>query len=482
MFKKLISFLALLLVLTSLAAAQGGRPAELDAVVEQSLKAFGAPGVAVGVLRDGKVVLARGYGVRDTKRGVPVTVHTRFAIGSVTKSFTASIAAMLVDEGKLDWDRPVRDYLPWFRLHDRAATEMITARDMLTHRSGLPRHDFLRFAVPLEREELVRRLAWLEPTKPFRAAYQYNNLMYVTAGYLEGVLAGSTWEQLVSDRIFKPLGMAESNTSVLDSQKTDDYAKPYERRKGAVEEVDFYVYQKFGVGPNGAVNSSLQDMLKYLEFQMGDGKANGKQLVSAAQMREMHTPQFVAPSGGVPEFDLNCYGLAWGIGTYRNHKVIQHGGSIAGFRAWIGYFPAEKLGLVTLSNMGGNLPEALALTLADRLLGLEPIDWTKRMNRPEPERKLPPPQPGTHPSHPLKDFAGEYLHPAYGVARIEAQEDGLNMIFPARQIKLSHYHYDVFQGEGGWLVQFVMDRAGKIESVLLPVEPAARPLAFARKK
>jgi len=482
MFKKLISLLALLLVLTSLAAAQGGRPAELDAVVEQSLKAFGAPGVAVGVVRDGKVVLARGYGLRDTKRGLPVTLHTRFAIGSLTKSFTASVAAMLVDEGTLDWDRPVREYLPWFRLQDRAATEMITARDMLTHRSGLPRHDFLRFAVPLEREELVRRLAWLQPTRPFRAAYQYNNLMYVTAGYLEGVLAGSTWEQLVSDRIFKPLGMAESNTSVLDSQKADDYAKPYERRKGAVEEVDFYVYQKFGVGPNGAVNSSIQDMLKYLEFQMGDGKASGKQLVSAAQMREMHTPQFVTPSGGAPEFDLNCYGLAWSIASYRGRRLIHHGGSITGFRAWIGFLPADKLGLVVLSNMSGNLTEALALTLADRLLGLEPIDWTKRMNRPEPERKLPPPQPGTHPSHPLKDFAGEYLHPAYGVARIEAQEDGLNVIFPARQIKLSHYHYDIFQGEGAWLVQFVMDRAGKIESVLLPLEPAARPLVFARKK
>src|SRR5262249_11433827 len=194
-------------------------PATVDAIraldgfdndVERAMKELHAPGAAVGVIREGKVILAKGYGVREIGKTMPVTADTIFALGSITKSFTALTVAAMVDEGKLDFDKPVHDYLPWFQMYDPVATSLITPRDLLTHRSGLPRHDFIRFSTPLARAELVRRLRYLEPNRTFRDIYQYNNLMYVTAGFLAGEMAGKSWEDLVIERIFTPLGMTNS--------------------------------------------------------------------------------------------------------------------------------------------------------------------------------------------------------------------------------------------------------------------------------
>jgi CubicO group peptidase (beta-lactamase class C family) len=385
----------------------------------------------------------------------------------VTKSFTAVVAAMLVDDGKLAWDRPVREYLPWFKLYDPVASDTITLRDLLTHRSGLPRHDFIRFAVPLSRQELVRRLRYLEPSQPFRASYQYNNLMYVTAGFLEGEVAGSSWEQLVKDRIFEPLGMRASTISVVDSQKSADFSKPYENGK----EVPFYVYQEFGVGPNGAVNSSVEDLLKYLQLQMGDGTFRGRRLISVAGMKEMHRPQMVAANRN--------YGLGWDVTYHRGHRLIMHGGAINGFRACIGFLPDDHAGAVILANSSEANPEDLFLKIADRLLKLEPQPEMNVLRRsPMPEAV---PKSNTRPSHDVGDYAGDYEHPAYGGVHIEPQNGGFKISFPALSFPVTHFHYDVFRSERGMLVQFQMNQAGEIDRVLIPLEPAVRPIEFVKK-
>ena len=441
------------------------------------MQVFHAPGVAIGLIHQGQVVLAKGFGLRDVQRSLPVTSHTIFAVGSISKSFTAAVAAALVDQGKLEWDRPVREYLPWIRLADPVATDLITMRDLLTHRSGLPGHNFIRFAVPLQREELMRRLRFLEPNQPFRSTFQYNNLMFAAAGYLEGVLAGSTWEQLVQDRIFTPLAMRSSNTSALDSQKSPDYAKPYERQNGTAREIPFYIYQTFGVGPNGAVNSTVDDLLQYLQFQMGDGAG----ILSTARMREMHQPQMIAPPQHFDEVDLVTYGLGWYVESYRGRKLVQHGGAINGFRAWTGFLPRERDGVVVLSNLGSSLPEALSFTLLDRLLGIAPADWIGRLSAaPSSQPKIPAPRPDAPPSHKMAEYAGTYSHPAYGKLIVETRGDGLQLVFPAQSIPAKHYHYDVFQAENGWLIEFRNSVRGEIESVAVPVEPAVKPTVFRR--
>jgi CubicO group peptidase (beta-lactamase class C family) len=465
--------LAAAVLLLFLGAAAALAAADIDPLVQKAMREFRVPGVAVGILRDGKVTFARGYGLRDVKRRLPVTVDTVFATGSVSKSFTALVGALLVDDGRLEWDRPVREYLPWFRLHDPVAAELVTMRDMLTHRSGLPRYDFIRFAVPLEREELVRRLRYLEPSASFRSTYQYNNLMYVAAGHLQGVAAGSTWERLVDERIFIPLRMDASNTSVLESQKAPDHARPHEIASGEAREVPFYVYQQFGVGPNGAVNSTLGDMLKYLAFQLNGGTAEGRQVVSAAQMRQMHAPQMVAG-------EQSTYGLGWTIEYYRGHKLISHGGSITGFTAWIGFLPERKSGVVILSNAGSGLPAALSRALTDYLLDV-PAAAPARRNPPAAAAR-PAPRPNTRASHRLGDFLGEYHHPAFGPMRVQANGEDLRLVFPAMTVNLKHHHYDVFVSAQGWLVQFQMDARGELASVSVPLEPAAKPVVFVRKR
>src|SRR5579864_8520596 len=218
----------IVLVLAGAALAAGQKLDGFDAFANQELRDWKCDGFAIAVVQDGKVILSKGYGLRDVKKNLPVTEKTLFAIGSSTKSFTVTAMGTLVDQGKLDWDKPVRQYLPDFKMYDAFATERMTPRDLVTHRSGLPRYDLMWYSSPFSRQELFERLRFLEPNKDFRTTFQYQNLMFMTAGYLAGHVAGSTWEQLVKKSIFEPLGMASSNFSVTDSQKTADFSRGYQ--------------------------------------------------------------------------------------------------------------------------------------------------------------------------------------------------------------------------------------------------------------
>ena len=446
----------------------------LDAEVEQLRKAGQVPGVAVGIIDNGKLAFSRGYGYRDLEHKLPVTENTVFAVGSVTKSFTAAAAALLVDEGKLDWDTPVREYLPDFQLMDEVATKLTTVRDMLCHRTGLPTHDFIRWAVPLTRDELMRRLRYLEPNASFRSKYQYHNLMYVAAGYLAGRVAGTTWEKLVEDRIFAPLGMTASSTSVLDMQKQPDFAKPHSKQGDRVTELPFYNYQQFGVGPNGAVNSNVIDLAKYLVFHLNKGRAGDKQIISEKQMAEMHGLQMVIDED-------SSYGLGWTIRRIEGRKIVQHGGSIRGFIAWAGFVPKERVGAIVLANLSNtSLPGTIGPRIVQRLLGGTPPPLP--MPKPEtPAAKNTVEKPKA-PTHPLSDFVGEYMHPAFGKVKVEQAGESLQLVFPALTIPLRHVNYDVFEATGpetrGRRYQFQMNERGEISTLLAPLEPAVRPFVF----
>lgn len=461
--------------------------AGIDTDVERAMKEWQVPGVAVGVIVNGKVILAKGYGVREVGKPAPVDADTLFDIGSMTKSFTATVIAALVDDRKLQWDKPVIDYLPWFRMYDPIATQLITPRDLLTHRSGLPRHDLIRMSTYLTREELVHRIRYLEPSSTFRQTYQYNNLMYVVAGYLAGAVEGTAWEDLVKQRIFIPVGMTHSNTSAQELQQSADYAHPHVYKDGKLVPTAVYDYQKFGVGPNGAINSCIDDMLKYLGFHLADGKVEGKQMISIAQMQALHNPSTVTPNG-------DEYALGWGVRYHRGNRILEHGGAITGFTSDMVFLPDEKAGIVVLNNRDeSRLPGTIAQDLMDRLLNLQPQDYLEqalaaeakaKANEAARKKKFEAARiPNTKPTLESSAYTGDYFHPAYGAIRVDRDGDGDGLIvhFDAVNLTLRHYHYDTFAFETN-LVEFRLGESGKVEEMLLPLEPAVKPLVFVKRE
>jgi CubicO group peptidase (beta-lactamase class C family) len=459
------------------------------------------PGAAVIIIKEGDVLLSQGFGKRNVAENLDVTPRTLFPIGSSSKAFTSAAIAMLVEEGKLEWDKPIRHYLPAFKLHDQFATERITVRDLLCHRSGLPRHEFLWYGSSMTRKEMVEHLAFLEPNADFRTLYQYNNLMYATAGYLIEQVTGQTWEAFVATRIFKPLGMSASNTAVEASQETGDYALPYEERKDEVVEVPFYnTFQ--AMGPAGSINTNLEDMEHWLRFQLNEGKLGETQLLAASHLTQNHTPHTVVPVGDeVPmgkyaEVAHWDYGQGWFVGTYRGHRMVQHGGSIDGFMAEVVLLPDDHIAVAVFTNRGSTLvPYIIAFTACDRLLGAEKADWNGRLQQVFADLKAQagkqlaemqqaePAIPGTHPSHALNAYCGRYMNPGYGVVTISQVEDSLQFIYNDIPSSLTHVHYDIFElnlerFEFKTKVSFATAEKGDIESLSVKLEPTVNAQVF----
>jgi CubicO group peptidase (beta-lactamase class C family) len=483
--------IAFLMAVASLAAAQ--KLDGFDDFARQELRDWKCDGFAIAVVQDGKVILSKGYGLRDVKKNLPVTEKTLFAIGSATKSFTVTSMGVLVDQGKLDWDKPVRDYLPEFKMWDPFATERMTPRDLVTHRSGLPRHDLMWYSSPFSRQELFERLRYLEPNKDFRTAFQYQNLMVMTAGYLAGRVAGTTWEQLVRKAIFEPLRMTSSNFSVTDSQKSADFSLGYQMVNDIPADMPFRNIDS--IGPAGSINSNIEDMTKYIMMHL----AKGNGVVSATNEMQMMTPQMAiqAPSPDKELGDL-AYGMGFFVTTYRGHKFVHHGGNIDGFSALVAFLPQENIGLVILTNQNASpLPAVVAYNVWDRLLGMDQIDWTARVKQQramtkssEQEAKqkgYTAQRTGTHPSHELAEYAAEYEHPGYGIVKIDYANGALKLDYHGLGGVLSHFHYDVFEVPKDDLnpfsqekVQFHTNLEGDIDSLGIPFESTLKDITFIR--
>jgi CubicO group peptidase (beta-lactamase class C family) len=483
---------AVILALAAMATAQN--LTGFDNYANQALRDWRCDGFAIAIVQDGKVILSKGYGLRDVKKNLPVTEKTLFAIGSSTKSFTVTAMGTLVDQGKLDWDKPVRDYLPDFKVYDAFATERMTPRDLVTHRSGLPRHDLMWYSSPFSRQELFERLRFLEPNKDFRTTFQYQNLMFMTAGYLAGHVAGSTWEQLVKKSIFDPLGMASSNFSVTDSQKTADLSRGYHLLDDVSVEMPFRNID--AIGPAGSINSNIEDMTKYVMMHL----AKGKGVISAANETQMMIPQMAiaTPSPDKELGDL-AYGMGFFVTSYRGHKFVHHGGNIDGFTALVAFLPQDNIGLVILSNQNGSpLPAVVAYNVWDRLLGLDQVDWTARVKQQRAMTKASEQDAkqkgyttqhtGTRPSHELSEYAGEYEHPGYGIVKIEQAGGALKLGYHGLGGVLTHFHYDVFEVPkddanpfSQEKVQFHTNLAGDIDSLGIPFESTLKNIEFVRQ-
>jgi len=470
-----------------------------DKFTEQAVKDWNVPGLAVGIVVGNQLVYAKGFGLRDMDEEEPVTPQTLFAIGSATKAFTTFTMATLVNEGMLEWDTPVRDYLPGFRMHDPVAADHLTPRDLVTHRSGLPRHDLMWYNnKEFTREDYVKRLRYLEPSADLRQKYQYNNLMFLTAGYLVEQLTDMSWEEAVRTLILHPLGMHQTNFSVAVSQKSDNFALPYREDEETLEEMPFRNITT--LGPAGSVNSNIEEMSRWVAIHLKKGTMNGKTLLTPALVNDMHTPHMTTGGSSTrSEFSATSYGLGWFINTYRGHKHVHHGGNIDGFTALVTLFPNDGIGIIALANKNGTgLPGIITKHAADRILDLEPIDWNKEglesrekgmeAQKSAEEKKGVTRIEGTDYSHELADYAGEYKHPGYGVLTVSRKKNGLEFTYNNITTPLQHWHYDVFNGGKAdddtfedMKLLFRIDMGGNIASVEAPFEPSVGHIEFVRQ-
>ncbi len=478
----------LLVILTSASAsyAQAVDAAAVDAIMENALKAWQVPGASLAIVRGDEIVYLKGYGVKELNTRQPVTPDTIFAIGSTTKAFVTTAMAMLVDEGKMNWDDPVRKHVPWFRLSDPLANEYVMMRDIVCHRTGLSRNDLLWYASPWGREEIIRKIGFVKLNRPFRSLYQYQNIMFLTAGYAVGLISNSSWEEFTQKRIFDPLGMKSANFSTTAAEKAPDHATPHGKNKeGKVEAIPWRNIDN--VGPAGSINASARDLSQWVRFQLNGGVFEGKRLVSAENLAETHTPQMVVRLEGQtkannPETNLMSYGLGWMIQDYRGHLIVSHGGAIDGFRARVHLLPQAKTGLVILANLGSNsMPEAAANNLTDLLLGLPKKDWdgylleqvkkneaeTKARLKEREEKRFK----NTKPSRELAAYAGAYEDAAYGTATITLEQDALVLQWSSFKVKLEHFHFDTFVAKESRLedeqVVFTLGSDGEIATMNL---------------
>ncbi len=477
----------------------GERLAGFDEFVEQGLKDWNVPGLAVGVVVEDEVVYAKGFGYRDLESKLPVTPKTLFAIGSCTKAFTAFAMGTLVDERKLEWDKPVVNYIPEFKVHDEHATQHITPRDLVTHRSGLPRHDLAWYNNPHARGQLMSTLRHLPPNKDLRERYEYNNLMFVAAGHLVGQLSGGSWEDAVGERIFQPVGMNHSNFSVDDSQKSDDFSLPYEEKDDAILRMKFRNIDN--VGPAGSINSNIEDMTQWVIVHLNKGKIGGRKIIGETTLADLHTPYMaIAAIPEEPEFSPASYALGWVVDTYRGHYRVSHGGAIDGFNALVTLFPRDRVGIVALANKSGAGFQAIvSLHAADRLLGLAPKDWNrerlekratgKAAQKEAEKKKETVRRTGTQPAHILAEYAGEYDHPGYGTLKIDLRGEQLEMHFNNIETHLTHWHYEVFNGLRNpedhtfedFKLRFLTNMKGDVDAIAAPFEPSVEEIVFRRK-
>lgn len=450
----------LLVALIPAESAQDPPLAGLDDHITKTMQDWEVPGLALAVVKNDAIVLARGYGVRKLGETVPVNEKTLFAIGSASKAFTAALIAMLVDDGKIKWDDPVTKYLGGFQLYDPYVTRELTVRDLLCHRCGLDRGDLLWYGSAYSRDEVLQRIRYLKPGSSFRSKFGYQNIMFLAAGQILPSVVKKSWDEFVKERIFTPLGMTASNTSTLALSGQENVATPHDKVEDKLEPIPWRNIDN--VGPAGSINSNVVDMAQWVRLQLGEGTYNKQRLLSSGAIKEMHTPQTIMRLEGTaaklnPETHLMAYGLGWVLQDYRGKKIVQHGGNIDGMSALVAMIPEEKLGLVILTNRNATaLPTALMYRIFDAYLQAPAKDWSAELlkvskaaqdlakqteKKKESERVK-----DTKPSLALEKYAGTYKDDMHGDLKVAHANGKLTVQFnPSFTGELEHWHYDTFR-------------------------------------
>lgn len=462
--------------------------ADFPDYAREILETWGTPGLAVAVVKDGQVVYARGFGTRLLGGSEPVDEHTLFSIASTSKAFTAATLGVLVDEGVVDWDDPVEEHLPGFRLSDPWVTREITIRDLLSHRSGINRADYLWYLSEFDRDEVLERASLLESVASFREGFGYQNIMFITAGEVVEAKTGMSWDAFADQRIFTPLGMDRTTSLTAELQTRDNVATPHIQLDGGVSPIAWPDFDN--VGAAGAIKSSVAEMAEWIRTQLGQGAVGDLRLWSQEVAQEMWEPNTVVPLSASqrrthPESHLQSYGMGWYLQDYRGHLVVRHSGSLDGMRAHVALVPELDVGVVALTNLNeARIPVAVVWDVIDRYLPPreEPKNWSDvlwaeaerarevaaRRTAERQERRVM----GTSPTLPAEAYAGRYESEVSGVVEVAGTEDGLRLSYGPNYVgTLEHWHYDTWlirwqnRGLGTDTVTFYMNAEGELDSL-----------------
>lgn len=481
--------------------SQAARVLKIEAYIDSVMRKGRIAGCAIGIVHNGEIVLNKGFGYRDLDQKIKCDQNTLFAIGSCTKAFTTAVLATLHDDGLFDWETPIKHYVPYFHMKDKFADEQINGIDICTHRSGLPRHDMVWYgASKLDRKEMVERIQYMEPNKPFRTTWQYNNFMFVTAGVVAQEITKETWENLVQKRIFDALEMKDSKVYFDAFKGTSNKAVGYQEKERNLTPINYRDIE--GMGPAGCITSSSTDMLKWMQLLLNKGKIGEKQVISASQVEFLLSPKMVMEAG--PEFKNPAYALGWMVSQYKGKTMVEHGGNIDGFSADVTLFPEENLGIVVLTNKDGSgIPSLLSLYIADRMLDHEEYDWfeekmgrnRRAMEAAEDKEKVEKQKTKTKekskpvvakkgPQHPLKDYTGEYHDDAYGNVKIWLKDGELIGSLNGGEMKIKHDQYETFVAsylDMELKMVFFTNGAGRVEWFQSQLEVLSSPITFRKK-
>jgi CubicO group peptidase (beta-lactamase class C family) len=466
-----------------------------DAFMEKTLKDWNAPGIGVGVVIEDKLVFAKGYGYRDYEKKLPITPSTLFPIASNTKLFTAIAAGFLVEEGKLTWNRPIRESVPSIQFYDDYLNNTITLRDMLSHRTGITRHDSIWYKADYNEQELFHRLKYLEPKEPPRQIFLYNNMMYAGVGYSVRLQSGKPWTEFVREKILNPLEMKSTVYSISDMLKQPDYGVPFTEKRDTMEIYKIPYYEDTaGLAAAGAIISNIEDMSHWLIALMNDGKYGGQTVLPPKVIQATLEPSIALPNTGVQgrgwwEVLNTAYGMGRQTASYRGHLITLHGGDLPGFHSQVSYMPRERIGVIVfvIGDHAAPLYNGISYNVYERLLGMDQTPWTERQL----DIRLKNKKAGTEarskagaarvantkPSHPLADYVGEYDHPAYGLMKIGLKGEQLQFDFHKIHFPLTHFHYERFdtpddEQDGKWSVNFATNPEGDVDHATMSLDEA----------
>jgi CubicO group peptidase (beta-lactamase class C family) len=456
--------------------------------MDNILKEWNIAGAGIGIVYKDKLVFAKGYGYREFEQKLPVTPKTLYQIASNTKLFTAVSVGMLVEQGKLDWDKPVHNYVPSIEFYNNELNNSITIRDMLSHRTGISRHDLIWYKSDFTRKELYDRLKYLEPSQPIRQSFLYNNLMYVSSGYIIELLTSKTWETFLQENIFNPLEMKSTVFTVKEMEKNADHSVPYNEKRDTTLLFRIPIYEDTqAVGPAGAIISNIEDMSNWLIALMSNGKFKGKQIIPEKIIKETLEPAVAIPNSGLEnkgykEILNPVYGMGRFTASYKGHLLTFHGGDIDGFHSQISAMPYDSIGVIVfvIGDQGAPLYNIISYNIYERLLGLDLTPWSERGLKDQKEGKKLGKEGrsksgseiimGTRPSHQLSDYVGQYQNPAYGIINITLADTVLQFDFHNMKLPLKHYHYDRFDTPndeqwGLWTLNFTTNPQGAIDGL-----------------
>ncbi|HEY3598112.1 MAG TPA: serine hydrolase [Paraburkholderia sp.] len=462
---------------------------DFDERMHKLIHDWNVPGIGVSIVKDQEVVLAKGYGFRDCGNELPFTPATVFPIASNTKLFTAVAAGLLVERGVLSFDQPIRDVVPSLLFHDPSLNATVTLRDMLGHRTGVPRYDMIWYKAGFSPKESFERIRFMKPVAPFRSRLIYNNMMYDAVGHVIELLSGKPWDQFIRDEILKPLGMTHTAFTIADMLEQPEFSVPFSERRDGKELRRLPYHDVHESAPAGSMASNLDDMARWLIALMNNGLVGGVQVVPERTLNATLAPGLPFPEvanaifGPSPELN-SIYGMGRQTSSYRGHRLTSHGGALPGFYSQVSYLTREKLGVAVfvIGDHCSMVSNVVGFDVYDRLLGLEPTHWgedvlafrAKNKNSMQEARKRVTPSavPNTRPSHGLDEYVGCYEHPAYGKLDIQLENGQLKFGFRAMALRLDHYHYDRFdteddEAEGMWSVSFLTSPIGDIDRAVM---------------